>query len=145
MTTNGDERPRKPRPLALDANAQSANPDLPAFLARPEGAPVYHGFPILEDVEVDDFRLGMITDFHSSPENGDAFVVAPDGSRAGLVWCVGHAAALEEVCPLEANRWGVWAVAFPEPMTSGEAIRRNLETVLPALKEKWLLWKQRYP
>ena len=62
------------------------------------------------------FRLGMISDFESSPEDGDAFVIASDGSRAGLVWCFGDANSFEEVCPMEVDRWGVWAVTFPEPM-----------------------------
>jgi hypothetical protein len=114
-------------------------------LARPEGTPVYHGFPVVEGVEVDGFRLGMITDFESSPEDGDAFVVAPDGNRAGLVWCVGDAAVLEEVCPLETSRWGVWAVTFPEAMKTKDAMQRNLAAVLPHLKEKWLRWKEQYP
>ena len=60
---------------------------MPAFLARPAGAPVYHGFPVIGDVEVDGFRLGMITNFLSGPaREGDAYVIAPDGrpaARAG--------------------------------------------------------------
>ncbi len=139
-----DKFESKSRSLALDGDARSANPDLPAFLSTPEGAPVYYGFPILEGVDVDGFRLGMITDFASSPEDGDAFVVAPDGSRAGLVWCLGASADLEEVCPLEKGRWGVWAVSFPEPMTTKEAMKRNLAGALPKLREKWLLWKEQF-
>ena len=144
MVGGDDQRDMKSRRLALDTRAQSSSADLPAFLARPEGAPVYHGFPVVEGVEVEGFRLGMITDFESSPEDGDAFVVAPDGSRAGLVWSVGNSADLEEVCPLEASRWGVWAVTFPEPMNTKEAMERNLAVVLPRLKEIWLRWKARY-
>ena len=37
----------KGRPLAIDATAQSASPTEPAFVARPEDAPVYHGFVFL--------------------------------------------------------------------------------------------------
>jgi hypothetical protein len=135
----------KSRSLALDVGAQSAKPDLPAFLARPEDAPVYHGFPIVEGISVDGFRLGMITDFESSPEDGDVYVIAPDESRAGLVWCVGEAADLQEVCPFEASRWGVWAVTFQEPMKTKDAMQRNLAAVLPMLKEKWLHWKESRP
>jgi hypothetical protein len=40
---------------------------LPAFLARPVGVPVYHGFPVIDGVEEDVFRLGMVTDFLSDP------------------------------------------------------------------------------
>lgn len=77
----------KGRPLAIDATARSASPTEPAFIARPDGAPVYHGFVILEDVAVGGFTLGKITDWEAEPcATGDAFVIAPDGSRAGLVW-----------------------------------------------------------
>jgi len=34
----------KGRPLAIDATARSASPTEPAFIARPEGAHVYHGW-----------------------------------------------------------------------------------------------------
>jgi hypothetical protein len=57
-----EETPDPPtgRPLAIDPDAESARPGEPAFIARPEGAPVYYGFPILDDVEVDGFKLGMM-------------------------------------------------------------------------------------
>ena len=54
------------RPLAIDHEAESADGALPGFVAKPAGAPVYHGFPILSDVEVDGFTPGMITDFERS-------------------------------------------------------------------------------
>jgi hypothetical protein len=74
------------RPLAIAATAQTASPTEPAFVARPEGAPVDQGFVVLEDVAAGGFTLGKITDFEAEPgDEGDAFVIAPDGSRAGLV------------------------------------------------------------
>jgi hypothetical protein len=121
----------KGRPLRLDADAASANRSLPGFLARPEGAPVYHGFPILDDIEVDGFRLGMITDWEAEPaDSGDAFIIAPDDSRAGLVWEVGPEPRVEQVLEQEARRWGVWQVTFPHPMTSRENARLNLAAAL---------------
>jgi hypothetical protein len=42
-------------PLRLDPKAVSGDPDEPAFVARPAGARVYYGFPVLEDVEVEGF------------------------------------------------------------------------------------------
>ena len=48
----------KGRPLAIDATARSASPTEAAFLALPEGAPVYHGFDVLDDVVADGFTLG---------------------------------------------------------------------------------------
>lgn len=70
-----DERQRG-RPLAIDHRAASASPTEPALVARPEGAPVYHGFVILDDVVVDGFTLGKLTDWEAEPcETGDAFVI----------------------------------------------------------------------
>ncbi len=55
----------KGRPLAIDATARSASPTEPAFIARPDGAPVYYGFVVLDDINVDGFTLGKITDLGS--------------------------------------------------------------------------------
>jgi hypothetical protein len=48
---------------------------------------------------------------------------------------------LQEVLPPEPDRWGVWAVGFPFPMTSRENARRNLASVLPHLRPRWLAWR----
>lgn len=103
----------KGRPLAIDPNAESASRTEPAFIARPQGAPVYHGFRVLEDVVVEGFTFGKITDFEAEPcEEGDAFVVAPDNSRAGLVWEVADKVSVTEISPLEPGRWGVGQFRF---------------------------------
>jgi hypothetical protein len=41
--------------------------------------------------------------------------VAPDGSRAGLIWSVGEF-PIEQSLPPEPGRWGVWVVPFPKPI-----------------------------
>jgi hypothetical protein len=120
------------RPLAIDATGKRASPTEPAFIARPDGAPVYYGFVTLDDVNVDGFTLGKITDFEAEPcDEGDAFVIAPDGSRAGLVWEVYEPQYFQEVSPIETDRWGVWDVGFRLPMNSRENARRNLESIIP--------------
>jgi hypothetical protein len=130
------------RPLALDPLAQSASRNAPAFIAKPSGAPVYHGFEILHDVVVDGFTFGKITDFETEPyDEGDAFVVAPDNSRAGLVWQVSATHYFEELHPAGPDRWGVWGVSFPHAMTSRENIRKNLQSLLPELKKRWEAWR----
>jgi hypothetical protein len=130
------------RPLATDEQAESADPSRPAFLARPPGAPVYHGFPAIEDAEIDGFRLGMITDFLSEPATeGDAYVIAPDGSRAGLVWQSGCAPYFEEITAPDQNRWGVWAVGFALPMTTSDEARAYLAALLPHLRPQWESWR----
>jgi hypothetical protein len=132
-------------PLAIDPSAPSASSTEPAFIARPKGAPVYHGFQILSEVVVDGFILGKITDFEvESTDTGDAFVVAPDNSRAGLVWEVSSESYFEEVLGMTPDRWGVWAVAFPHPMTGRDNVRRNLEFILPDLKREWENWRREY-
>lgn len=140
-----DEHKPKRRPLALDPTAVSASATEPAFVAVPEGEPVYYGFRVLSDVVVDGFTFGTITDFEAEPATcGDAFVIAPDGSRAGLVWEVSELQCFEEVCPIELTRWGVWAVAFVHPMRTREDARINLAAILPKLKPKWELWKRQF-
>jgi hypothetical protein len=135
----------KGRPLAIDATAQSASPTEPAFIARPDGAPVYYGFVVLDDVTVDGFTLGKITDFEVEPcDEGDAFVIAPDGGRAGLVWEVYDKPYFQEVRPIETGRWGVWGVGFRLPMNSRENARRNLESILPELRLRWAEWKSQF-
>ena len=131
----------KGHPVALDPKAVNSNSGEPPFIAPPPGAPAYYGFAVLEDVNVEGFTLGAITDFEAeSCDYGDAFVVAPDNSRCGLVWDVSLEDSLETVIAPEPNRWGVWAVSFPHPMNSRENARRNLEHILPRLKQEWGRW-----
>jgi hypothetical protein len=97
----GANRRADGRPLAVDPSAVSTASVEPAFIVPTEGAPVYHGFQVLEDIAVDGFVFGKITDFEAEPcAEGDAFVIAPDNSRAGLVWDVGEAISVSEVLRL---------------------------------------------
>ena len=131
------------RPLSLDPLAKSDSQAEPAFIARPAGSPVYHGFAVLPDVAVAGFTFGKITDFEMETCNeGDAFVVAPDNSRAGLVWEISDKSYFHEICAPEAERWGVWGVSFPNTMTSRENARKNLESILPELKKCWAAWRR---
>jgi hypothetical protein len=127
--------------MHLDPDAASTS-DLPAFLSPPEGAPVYYGFVVLDETEVDGFRLGVISGFgEDAGDCGDAFVVAPDGSRAGLVWEVGESAYIREISGFEPGRWGVWEVGFTRPMRTPADARANLEQLLPRLRVEWTSWK----
>ena len=133
------------KPLAFDPSAASASQTEPGFLARPAGTLVYHGFQILSDVSVEGFTFGKITDFEAEPcDEGDAFVIAPDNSRAGLVWKVSSKSDIHEILPLEPGRWGVWSISFPNAMTSHENVRRNLESILPELRKRWDEWRRKY-
>ena len=58
---------------------------------------------------VEGFQLGMITDLIAERDGaGDAFVIAPDGSRAGLVWeSEVDAPHFTEVLAPDDQLWGV--------------------------------------
>lgn len=134
------ERPAA-KPVLLDETAASADPALPAFLARPADAPVYYGFPLVEETETDGWRFGAITGFDDPDgcEWGDGFVVAPDGSRAGIVWeyCKGEAQGIYEIMPVEPGRWGVWGLQFPRLVRTIDDLVFNFRHVLPQLQEKF--------
>jgi hypothetical protein len=133
------------RPIAVDHTAASGSQAAPGFVARPPGTAVYHGLQILTDVVVERFVFGKITDFEAERcDYGDAFVIAPDNSRAGLIWEVSDKHYFKEVCPPDKARWGVWSVSFPLSMTVRDNVRRNLESVLPELKKRWEEWLRNY-
>jgi hypothetical protein len=126
MDDNEDGRPRG-LPLALDPNAESASDTEPAFIAKPAGAPAYYGFLILKDVVVEGFTF-----------------VAPDNSRAGIVWEVASKSHLTQIRSFEKNRWGVYEVAFTHPMRNREDARINLQWLVPFLRPKWQEWKDTF-
>jgi len=134
----------KSHKLVLDSNAKSASDTEPAFIARPEGAPVYHGFPVLEDSLTDGWRYGAITTFEGvkKEEEGDGFVIAPDGSRAGIVWSL-CGPDFKEIVPPDEGRWGVYAVRFPNAVSSKEDLIENFRAVLPLIKAQYQRVKNR--
>ena len=124
--------------MVTDPALATADPSKPPWLFRPEGAPVYYGFPIVEETRTEGWCYGAITSFldPDRPEGctfGDGFVVAPDGSRAGLVWDVEPHEA-RTILPPEEGRWGVYAIWFHRPVRSVEDLTFNFREVLPTLK-----------
>jgi hypothetical protein len=130
------------KPLRLDPEAESADPALPAFLARPAGAPVYHGFPLLDESRTEDgWCFGTISD-PDCPEGsdwGDAFVVAPDNSRAGLIWHVGPPELKVSLEP-EPDRWGVFAIGIASEVHSQAELIEYLQAWLPELRRRHSAW-----
>ena len=119
----------------LDEAAASADPNLPAFIARPPNAPVYHGFPLLKNSEREGFTFGTITEPNGAKpaEWGDAFVVAPNGSRAGIVWQIGKGEP-SVVCEPSEGRWGVYGFHFQGPIATEAELVEHLHSILPILK-----------
>ncbi len=126
------------RAIVTDPKAQGADPSLPAFMARPADAPIYHGFPIIEESATDGWRYGAITAFEGAEgeDGGDGFVIAPDGSRAGVVWSLTNP-TFEEISPPEKGRWGVNGVRFPKRVTSKQDLIENFRAVLPLFKAQY--------
>ncbi len=122
--------------LKLDEMSISTDSELPAFLAKPDDAPVYHGFPLVPETITDGWCLGAITEYEdpNGCDAGDAYVVAPDGSRAGLVWDVGIG-KLSQICPPDETRWGVYQVWFSRPIRTTDDMVACFREVLPQLRE----------
>jgi hypothetical protein len=136
MSENDRSKFARGKPILQDPDAESSEPGKPAFLARPEGAPVYHGFPIIEETRTDGWCFGAITGFEEAADGcdyGDGFVVAPDGSRAGLMWGVGDS-PVREVSGPEEGRWGVYEVSFPKVIRTVEDLVECFRAVLPELQ-----------
>jgi len=123
------------RQLKLDDAAASASLDLPGFLAKPEGVPACHGFPLVSETMTNGWCLGAITEYED-PEgctSGDAYVIAPDGSRAGLVWDVGDG-KIDEICPPDKSRWGLYQIWFKQPVQTTDDLVAAFRIVLPELQ-----------
>ena len=125
--------------MLIDSKAISADPAKPAFMAPPPNSQPYYGFPLIDGIEIDGFRFGAITDYlqSDSPAGctiGDAFVEAPDGTRAGLTWEVGDERKFARIMEPD-DRWGAYYFSVPFPVKSKQDMRRNFATILPKLKE----------
>jgi hypothetical protein len=126
------------RPILQDADSQSSDPTLPAFLAPPSDAPAYYGFPLVPETETGGWIYGAITAFED-PQGcvaGDGYVQAPDGSRAGLVWGPDEEHMEEYLAPDE-DRWGVYAIRFPRPIRTVQDLVDNFRAILPDLRRKY--------
>ncbi len=126
------------RRLRLDRSAKSASRDKPAFIARPFGAPVYHGFPVVPESETDGWFYGAITEYKGvePQDEGDGYVIAPDGSRAGIAWAT-DTPEFYEILPPDKHRWRVYGICFSRPVASVEDLVFNFRAALPMLKEKY--------
>ena len=125
-------------PLWLDPGAKASSDELPAFLAPPPDAPPYHGFAVIEDVTVEGWTLGLISNaFAERSDWGDAFVIAPDGRRAGIVWQIEGAPCFERYIGDEGRRFGVFGVCVEHPPYSVDEGRAFLREILPEVRHEW--------
>ena len=129
-------------PIAMDPTAVSTEPELPAFLKPAQADSPTTSFPVMTGVESGGFKLGMITDFtlERDPVEGDLFIVAPDGGRAGIVWCTGPIKCYATLAVPGPQRWGIWQFQFMRPLRTIADAQWALEEMLPVLRPKWERW-----
>ena len=100
-------------------------------------SPVYHGFVVVPETCTEGWCLGSITEFEDPDgcTDGDAFVIAPDGSRADLVWEVGDQPLQQILPPDGPDRWGVYAVWFPHATRTADDLAAAFRAILPQLRD----------
>ena len=67
---------------------------------------------------------------------GTGYVVAPDGSRAGIMWSVGEGANLEYQ-PQDSDLWAIYKISFPKPVFNAADLAANFGRVLPDLRARY--------
>ena len=95
----------------------------------------YARFPLIADTATDGWRLGTIMSFVDNVW-GDAFVEAPDGSRAGVVWVLNET-EFKTLQPPDDTRWGVYQAPFSKPMCAVADLVENFRMALPQIKQAY--------
>lgn len=83
---------------------------------------------------LDGFEFGM---FVSYDDCGDAWVQAPDGRVAGLVWETAAEPYFRVLMEPDDSRWGTYAVALNLPLTTDDEAEGYLRALLPQLRQRW--------
>jgi hypothetical protein len=101
---------------------------------------IRHGYPVIAASECEGWFFGAMTQFlESAPDtSGDGFVVAPDGSRADLLWQIG-VGECTEILPADESRWGVYSVWFPKPINTLDDLIFGFRFLLPDLRKLFQL------
>ena len=97
----------------------------------------YSGFPLIEETRTDGWCYGSISEFADPAgcSEGDGYVEAPDGSRAGLDWVVRRGVRVRRVFPPDKRQWGIYEASFPKPVRNAQDLARHFRAVLPRLKK----------
>lgn len=78
--------------------------------------------------------------FVSYDDCGDAWVRAPDGTVAGLIWKTGDPPYFKVSSEPDDLRWGTFAVQLPLPLTTDKEAAAYLAALLPDLRARWAAW-----
>ena len=126
--------------IKLDKKAKSLSKKLPAFLAPPKGAKAYHGFPLEDNLSIEGFNYGSITNYleidsEEGCTSGDGYVEGPDGTRAGIAWEKGDKFSYSKMIGFEKDRWGVYYFKIPFGIKNLKDMKKAFLLMLPILKK----------
>jgi hypothetical protein len=99
---------------------------------------MYERFPLIPETNTDGWIYGSITEFIDPDgcKEGDGFVQAPDGKRAGLDWIHGNG-QMEVLSGPYDGTWGLFQVYFPKKVYTLEDMVENFRRVLPEVKRQY--------
>ncbi len=98
----------------------------------------YNTANVIASSEQDGWTLGYIGLPWLGPwpkKNGDLFVMDSQGWQAGIAW-ESAGPDIKAISGPSADRWGVFQVFFPLPVSSEQDLIRNFHLVLPLLKKQ---------
>ena len=136
LDKNGIEHTEHVKSIMKDAQTVDARQTPPAITSKRNTRPIYHAFRTIPETLTDGWLFGAITVYEDPDgcDSGDGFVVAPDGSRAGLDWRVGRG-KIRKIAPPDERQWGVYEVFFPRPIRTTADLAGHFRAVLPQIKK----------
>lgn len=87
--------------------------------------------PLLPETELEGFVFGTTA---LQESGGAGFLVAPDGTRAGIQWEVAESPFIMRVEPPGQDHWGVYRVGFVTAVNSVDDLRANLAPLVGRLR-----------
>ena len=106
----------------------------------------YSNFPLVEETRKDGWCFGIITEYEDEKgcTDGDAFVEAPDGTRAGLVWDVDANVEQKIIMinrPESKEYWGLYQIYFSKTVYTTKDIVENFHEILPEIQRLYEMIK----
>jgi hypothetical protein len=92
-------------------------------------------FGIIEETRTEGWVFGTVNEYEDPKgcNNGEAFIIAPDGSRADIEWSVGDFKT-QEISEPDSDSWGRYRVAFPKLVRTTADFVECCRAILPDLQ-----------